>query len=159
MRRAPDARGDPAGDRRRLAERCGNQPGLCRQLHAPQFYFKLNRAEIGAFLSHRAAWRRIVEEGLDYAIVFEDDASIDPVLFARACAFARATRTQWDYVLSPAMKRADAEGCPSRQRVALRHPERAAVAGAGAIRLQRRGPAPCSPPPNESTGPSTPSCK
>ena len=93
-----------------------------RQLHAPRFYFNLNRAEIGAFLSHRAAWRRIVEEGLDYAIVFEDDASVDPALFARACAFARATRNQWDYVLAPAMKRADADGCPSRQRVALHHP-------------------------------------
>ena len=71
-----------------------------RQLHAPRFYFSLNRAEIGAFLSHRAAWRRIVAEDLDYAIVFEDDANIDPAMFARTCAFARATRAQWDYVLA-----------------------------------------------------------
>jgi GR25 family glycosyltransferase involved in LPS biosynthesis len=88
-----------------------------RQLHAPRFYFGLNRAEIGAFLSHRAAWRRIVDDGLDYAVVFEDDADIEPVSFARTCAFAKAARAQWDYVLAPAMKRG-AEGA----RVTLNHP-------------------------------------
>ena len=93
-----------------------------RQLYWPRFYFDLNRAEIGAFLSHRAAWRRIVEEGLDYAILFEDDANIDPVLFARTCAFAGATRAQWDYVLAPAMKRGGRGRLLASQRVALKHP-------------------------------------
>jgi GR25 family glycosyltransferase involved in LPS biosynthesis len=73
-----------------------------RQLHRPRFSHPLNRAEIGAFLSHRAAWRRIVDEGLDYALVFEDDAAIDAEAFARTCAFARETRSLWDYALAPA---------------------------------------------------------
>ncbi len=72
-----------------------------RQLHRPRFSFALNRAEIGAFLSHRAAWRRIVEQNLDYALVFEDDAEIDAAAFARTCELARRTRAQWDYVLAP----------------------------------------------------------
>jgi GR25 family glycosyltransferase involved in LPS biosynthesis len=93
-----------------------------RHLHAPRFYFQLNRAEIGAFLSHRAAWRRIVEEELDYAIVFEDDARIDPALFGRTCAFARAARAQWDYVLAPAMRAGDRRWRFAGQRVALNHP-------------------------------------
>jgi GR25 family glycosyltransferase involved in LPS biosynthesis len=94
-----------------------------RQIHAPRFYFGLNRAEIGAFLSHRAAWRRIVEEELDFAIVFEDDADIDAAQFARTCAVAKASRAQWDYVLAPAMKYA-AHGARSGagERVALIHP-------------------------------------
>ncbi len=73
-----------------------------RQLHRPRFSFPLNRAEIGAFLSHRAAWRRIVEQGLDYALVFEDDAAIDAETFARTCAFAHNTRQLWEYTLAPA---------------------------------------------------------
>ncbi|WP_294541940.1 glycosyltransferase family 25 protein [uncultured Rhodoblastus sp.] len=73
-----------------------------RQLHRPRFSHPLNRAEIGAFLSHRAAWRQIVGQGLDYALVFEDDAAIDAEAFARTCAFARETRAQWDYALAPA---------------------------------------------------------
>jgi GR25 family glycosyltransferase involved in LPS biosynthesis len=73
-----------------------------RQLHRPRFSFALNPAEIGAFLSHRAAWRRIVEEGLDYGLVFEDDAEIDAATFARTSDFARATRADWDYALAPA---------------------------------------------------------
>ena len=73
-----------------------------RQLHRPRFSFALNRAEIGVFLSHRAAWRRIVEQGLDAALVFEDDAEIDPYTFARTFDFARRTRAQWEYALAPA---------------------------------------------------------
>ena len=73
-----------------------------RQLHRPRFSFALNRAEIGAFLSHRAAWRLIVEQNLDYALVFEDDAEIDAAAFARTCEVARQTRRLWDYALAPA---------------------------------------------------------
>jgi glycosyl transferase, family 25 len=73
-----------------------------RQLHRPRFSHALNRAEIGAFLSHRAAWRKIVEQELDYALVFEDDAEIDPEAFVKACACARETRKLWDYLLAPA---------------------------------------------------------
>ena len=73
-----------------------------RQLHRPRFSHPLNRAEIGAFLSHRAAWSRIVDQGLDHALVFEDDAAIDAEAFARTCAFARQTRALWDYALAPA---------------------------------------------------------
>ncbi len=75
-----------------------------RQLYRPRYSFSLNRAEIGVFLSHRAAWRRIVDEGLDYAVVFEDDAEIDASSFAEACAFMREKREDWDYVLAPASR-------------------------------------------------------
>ncbi len=90
-----------------------------RQIHAPRFYLTLNRAEIGAFLSHRAAWRRIVEENLDYGLVFEDDADVDPIIFKRTCAFARATSDQWDYALAPAMRIGEAG---ANERVTLNHP-------------------------------------
>jgi GR25 family glycosyltransferase involved in LPS biosynthesis len=68
----------------------------------PRYPFALTAAEIGAFLSHRAAWRRIVDENLDFAFIFEDDAEIDPAEFAALLEFATAERAVWDYVLLPA---------------------------------------------------------
>jgi glycosyl transferase, family 25 len=73
-----------------------------RFLHRPRYSHALNRAEIGVFFSHRAAWKRIVAEGLDYALVFEDDAELDAAAFARTCEAARQTRALWSYVLAPA---------------------------------------------------------
>jgi len=73
-----------------------------RSRFAPRYPFALQPAEIGAFLSHRAAWRRIVGDNLDFAVLFEDDAAVDEALFARLLAFATAQRGRWDYVLLPA---------------------------------------------------------
>lgn len=68
----------------------------------PRYPFALTRTEVGAFLSHRAAWRRIVDQALDFAFVFEDDAAIDPEAFATLASFVAAEREHWDYVLMPA---------------------------------------------------------
>jgi glycosyl transferase, family 25 len=73
-----------------------------RRCFRPRYPFALTAAEIGAFLSHRAAWSRIVSEGLDFAFVFEDDAAIDEAAFACLLDFAVAERSRWDYVLMPA---------------------------------------------------------
>ena len=73
-----------------------------RARFSPRYPFALGRAEIGAFLSHRAAWRRIVDEELDFGIVFEDDAAIDPRQFSALLAFLGGRRGEWDYVLTPA---------------------------------------------------------
>ena len=61
-----------------------------RARYAPRYPFGLTLSEIGAFLSHRAAWRRIVDDGLDYAVVFEDDAAIEPARFAALLDFLAA---------------------------------------------------------------------
>jgi GR25 family glycosyltransferase involved in LPS biosynthesis len=73
-----------------------------RARFSPRYPFVLGLPEIGAFLSHRQAWRRIIAENLDFAFVFEDDAAIDPALFASLLAFAATERLRWDYVLMPA---------------------------------------------------------
>ncbi|MBW3095709.1 glycosyltransferase family 25 protein [Pseudohoeflea coraliihabitans] len=46
--------------------------------------FRLSRAEIACFLSHRKAWRAIVESGDEAAIIVEDDAQIDTDRFPEA---------------------------------------------------------------------------
>ena len=73
-----------------------------RSRFAPRYPFALGPPEIGAFLSHRAAWRRIVDDRLDFACVFEDDAEIDPGRFAALLDFAVAERARWEYLLLPA---------------------------------------------------------
>ena len=73
-----------------------------RARYPPRYPFGLTLSEIGAFLSHRAAWRRIVDDGLDHAVVFEDDAAIEPARFAALLDFLAAERPRWSYVLMPA---------------------------------------------------------
>jgi glycosyl transferase, family 25 len=68
----------------------------------PRYPFALTATEVGVFLSHRAAWRRIVDEKRDFAVIFEDDAQIDPAPFAALIEFVSAERAAWDYVLMPA---------------------------------------------------------
>ena len=46
-------------------------------LHKPNYPFKINNGEIGCFLSHRSVWKKIVEEKIKYALIFEDDIKID----------------------------------------------------------------------------------
>jgi len=73
-----------------------------RARFAPRYPFALGLPEIGAFLSHRAAWRRIVDDRLDFAFVFEDDAALDAPLFAGLLEFLAAERRAWEYALLPA---------------------------------------------------------
>ena len=68
----------------------------------PIYPFPLTRTEVGVFLSHRLAWRRIVDDALDFAFIFEDDAEIDASQFAALVEFVTFERPAWDYVLLPA---------------------------------------------------------
>jgi glycosyl transferase, family 25 len=78
------------------------EQAYARRRFKPRYPFALAPTEIGVFLSHRAAWRRIVDDNLDFAFVFEDDAQIDPASFAALIEFVTAERAAWDYVLMPA---------------------------------------------------------
>jgi GR25 family glycosyltransferase involved in LPS biosynthesis len=68
----------------------------------PRYPFALTATEVGVFLSHRSAWRRIVDERLEFAIIFEDDAQIDPAAFRTLIEFVTEEQAAWDYVLMPA---------------------------------------------------------
>jgi glycosyl transferase, family 25 len=89
----------------------------------PRYPFALTRTEIGVFLSHRAAWRRIVDDALDFAFIFEDDAEIDPSAFAALLAFITAERSAWDYVLLPAQPILNGTEIARRGGLALLRPD------------------------------------
>ena len=78
------------------------EQAYARRRFRPNYPFPLTRTEVGVFLSHRTAWRRIVDDDLDFAFIFEDDAQIDPPSFATLVEFVTLERQAWDYVLLPA---------------------------------------------------------
>ncbi len=89
----------------------------------PHYPFALTRTEVGVFLSHRSAWRRIVDEALDFAFIFEDDAKIDPSQFAKLIEFVTLERARWDYVLLPAKPIRSGTEVASRGGFALLRPD------------------------------------
>ena len=77
-RPAADRERDPCRGRRRAPFAGEIDQAYARRRFQPRYPFALTATEVGVFLSHRAAWRRIVDEKLDFAVIFEDDAQIDP---------------------------------------------------------------------------------
>lgn len=63
----------------------------------PRYPFALSAGEVGCFLSHRAAWTRIVEEGLEAALILEDDVALEAD-FAAAAAFAAGHVARIGYI-------------------------------------------------------------
>ncbi|MGN6769471.1 MAG: glycosyltransferase family 25 protein [Rhizobiaceae bacterium] len=57
----------------------------------------LTRGEIGCYLSHRLAWRRILTSGAEGGYVFEDDSEPGPMLVA-AMALVEGSVADWDMV-------------------------------------------------------------
>jgi glycosyl transferase family 25 len=45
-----------------------------RQIFSPRYPFRLTLAEMGCFLSHRAAWQALLDSGARHAIVLQDGA-------------------------------------------------------------------------------------
>ncbi len=74
-------------------------------LYRPHYPFALRPAELGVFESHRRCWQRIVEEGLDFALIVEDDLAIDPDRFGAALELVAAHVTPGMYVRLPVKQR------------------------------------------------------
>jgi glycosyl transferase, family 25 len=94
-----------------------------RRRFRPHYPFPLTRTEVGVFLSHRLAWRRIVDEALDFAFIFEDDAQIDRPAFAALVEFVTLERPAWDYVLLPAQPIRNGTPVASRGGLTLLRPD------------------------------------
>ncbi len=47
-----------------------------KPLLRPTYPFQIGRGEVACFLSHRAIWQRMVEEGIDQALILEDDVAL-----------------------------------------------------------------------------------
>lgn len=56
-------------------------------LLVPPYPFALKPGELGCFQSHRDVWAMIAQGSALYGIILEDDAEVEPAIFARAAAF------------------------------------------------------------------------
>ncbi|MFP1646719.1 glycosyltransferase family 25 protein [Pontitalea aquivivens] len=72
-----------------------------RHLLRPSYPFPLRPAEVATFLSHRACWQAIVNQGLDAALILEDDVALEEPAFSRALEAAQALMVQGDMVRFP----------------------------------------------------------
>jgi glycosyl transferase, family 25 len=99
----------------------------------PRYPFALTASEVGVFLSHRAVWRRIVDEKPDFAVIFEDDAQIDAGLFAALIDFVTAEQAAWDYVLMPAAPAGKGAAVARRGGLALLRPDAPPLRAIGQI--------------------------
>jgi len=109
------------------------EQAYARRRFRPRYPFALTATEIGVFLSHRAAWRRIVDEKRDFAVIFEDDAQIDPTSFAALIEFVTVERAGWDYVLMPATPVRSGTTVARRGTLALLRPDAPPLRAIGQI--------------------------
>lgn len=65
--------------------------------HSPAYPFELNAGEVGCFLSHRAIWQRMVNEGWQQCLVVEDDVELEDG-FDASLEFASNNALDGDYV-------------------------------------------------------------
>jgi GR25 family glycosyltransferase involved in LPS biosynthesis len=79
-----------------------------QNLHRPRYPFELRRAEVGCFLSHRKAWRAIIDTGLDAGLVVEDDVEPDVELFRRVLELALKSVHPGDFIRFPYRSHTDA---------------------------------------------------
>lgn len=68
-----------------------------KPLFPPAYPFPIGPGEYGCFQSHRKAWKMILDEGLDAALILEDDVALTPV-FAETVAFAAEEVRAYGYV-------------------------------------------------------------
>lgn len=72
---------------------------------SPSYPFPLAAGEVGCFLSHRACWQRIVDQGWDMALVVEDDLSIEPHDWLTAQKLISEHAGADDFIRLPAKRR------------------------------------------------------
>ena len=70
-------------------------------LYSPSYPFKVNKGEIGCFLSFRKAWKKIVDQKLSAGLIFEDDVSLNLDTFNESLNFSfKMDRRIWLYSIS-----------------------------------------------------------
>lgn len=100
----------------------GNDPDTANQieqvsgtLHHPPYPFGLIPTEVGCFLSHRRCWEMIAEGDAPYALIAEDDMTIDPIPFAAAMDLVSRYADEDSYIRLPAKHREQESGAIARQ--------------------------------------------
>jgi GR25 family glycosyltransferase involved in LPS biosynthesis len=71
----------------------------------PTYPFALGPGEVGCFLSHRKCWQQIVDQGLDWALIAEDDLQVNPDIWADVLTLIESHASPDMYIRLPAKAR------------------------------------------------------
>ncbi|MEP3785211.1 glycosyltransferase family 25 protein [Ascidiaceihabitans sp.] len=83
-------------------EECVTRPG---DLHTPNYPFAMNKGEIGCTRSHRKCWQWIVDQDVEYALICEDDLSIDHAIWQQAMVLVAQYANADSFIRLPAKAR------------------------------------------------------
>jgi GR25 family glycosyltransferase involved in LPS biosynthesis len=104
------------------------------ELHEPRYPFELRSGELGAFLSHRACWKLIVNGSSPAGLILEDDLVFDPATFARAVRLAMSGGIEDAYVRFPLRPREVAPSAIARDdELTLIRPDVVALGAVGQV--------------------------
>ena len=67
-------------------------------LYSPSYPFKINKGEVGCFLSFRKAWQKIVDQKLTAGLIFEDDVSLNLDTFNKSLTLALKWIEEYGYI-------------------------------------------------------------
>ena len=67
-------------------------------LFHPAYPFKMNKGEVGCFLSFRKAWQNIVDQNLSGGLIFEDDVSLNLDVFQHSFVTALSWIEKYGYI-------------------------------------------------------------
>ncbi len=67
-------------------------------LYSPSYPFKVNKGEVGCFLSFRKAWQKIVDQKLSVGLIFEDDVSLHLDTFNESLTSALKWIDEYGYI-------------------------------------------------------------
>lgn len=93
----------------------GGIPMHSGTLHLPHYPFPLTAGEVGCFLSHRKCWQQIVDEGLDYALIAEDDLALDPAIWPEVLDLIHSHASPDTFLRIPAKHREKPHAIMSRR--------------------------------------------
>tara|TARA_R110002072_G_scaffold7161_6_gene39328 strand:- start:2250 stop:2966 length:717 start_codon:yes stop_codon:yes gene_type:complete len=113
----PNARLIEAVDGRDPAQVAGVQvmPGTFLD---PAYPFALGPGEVGCFLSHRKCWQIIAEGAAPYALIAEDDLSVNPIIWPDVLMLIRRHATEESFIRIPAKQRETAASAIDSQGIA-----------------------------------------
>lgn len=95
---------------------------------SPRYPYGLRDTEVACFHSHRKCWQRIVDTGLEAALILEDDIALDPVVFPAALRLALSVMQPGDVIRFPYKRREDVGRVIAQDgAIVLRQPQEVAL--------------------------------
>jgi glycosyl transferase family 25 len=78
------------------------------------YHRALSKAEVACSLSHKKAWQQIIDDGLDFGVVLEDDVELLDNFKDVLTLLAELPHTEWDFIKLYALRRGGGKNIAKR---------------------------------------------